>query len=197
MPRTSEERFGFLLTSSTLQRSRGNTSRWTCGAMVAAETRSTRILAIGSLIGSLTILVLPMYGGAFGRTGCTSATPKHSRNISSPRRRDRLDLMRNMSCTCTSHTLNGRHRPGLGVGAKPRGGRRCVSASRKRTRAIHIAGCELPGINLLKLSEKSQTGLQCSPTDRRKGASQTHFALRIAANSTVGALLVHLFGRFL
>ena len=72
-----------------------------------------------------------------------------------------------------------------------------MSASRKRTRAIHIAGCELPGINLLKLSEKGRRGMQRSPVGRQRGASQTHFALRIAANSTVGALLVHLFGRFL
>src|SRR5215218_8951420 len=121
MLRTSAERFGLLPTSSTLRRSRGNTSRWTCGAMVAAEIRSARILAIGSMIGSLTIRVLPMYGGAFGRTGCTSATPKRSRSISSPRRWDRLDRMRNMRSTCTSHTSNGRHRPGLGVGANTRG----------------------------------------------------------------------------
>lgn len=123
-------------TSSTLRRSPENTSRWMCGAMAAAETRSARTLAIGSSIGSLTIRVLPTCGGASGRTGCTSATLKRSRSISSPHLRDRLDRMRNMRSTCTSHTLSGRHRPGSGVGADPGGRRRGVSPSRKRTRAM-------------------------------------------------------------
>jgi hypothetical protein len=106
--------------------------------MAAAETRSARILAIGSSISSLTIRVLPRCGGAFGKTGCTSATLKRSRSISSPHLRDRLDRMRNMRSTCTSHILSGRRRPGSGVGADPGGRRRGVSPSRKRTRAMCI-----------------------------------------------------------
>jgi hypothetical protein len=48
----------------------------------------------------------------------------------------------------------------------------------------------------MKLSEKSQKGLHLAPQAVERGCSAL-FVLRVPAESTLGALLVPLFGRFL
>jgi hypothetical protein len=55
---------------------------------------------------------------------------------------------------------------------------------------------QMAKVELEKLSEKSRTCLRRSPTGRERGFS-AHFAFRIPAKSTLGALLMHLFGQSL
>jgi hypothetical protein len=68
---------------------------------------------------------------------------------------------------------------------------------RKVTQSCYLylsrSGGGLPRMRLQKLSEKGRRGLQRSSTERPKVQS----VLRIAAKSTLGALLAPLFGQFL